>query len=76
MAHCFLGISHRTITPEMARSHNSDPNSYPDNLPEVYGAVVLHVTPDTPAARAGLKRFDVIRMVRFSHILLLCYCSH
>jgi len=61
VAHSFLGITHRTLTPDQAKTHNADPNSYPDNLPEVSGAMVVHVMPSTPAARAGLKRFDVIR---------------
>ena len=47
------------ITPEAAKQNNNDPasNTY---LPEVTGALVLDVRPDTPATKAGVKKFDVI----------------
>uniref|UniRef100_A0A7S2SII2 RCK C-terminal domain-containing protein n=1 Tax=Rhizochromulina marina TaxID=1034831 RepID=A0A7S2SII2_9STRA len=60
ITHSFLGITHRSITPEIARNWNEDPNSYPNDLPEVRGSLIMHVLPESAAAEAGLKRFDVV----------------
>ena len=46
----FLGIAHQDIDPEMASF----------DLPTDHGAVVVSVSPDTPAAEAGIKEGDVI----------------
>jgi len=62
VAHPYLGIQMATLTPEMARRNNEDPNSgFP--VPEVSGALVLRVLPDMPAAGSGLRRGDVITAV-------------
>lgn len=57
--HPFIGIRMSTLTPEMAREINSDPNS-PIVIPEVNGVLVAGVLPDSPAALGGLRRGDVI----------------
>jgi serine protease Do len=49
--HGYLGINIENVTPE---------NSSFFNLKEATGALVSQVTPDSPAARAGLKSGDVI----------------
>lgn len=47
----FLGISPEEVTAETVRRLG---------LPEERGALVVHVVPDSPAERAGLKKDDVI----------------
>ena len=60
-----LGLSLSSLTPEaarqsnLARQNNADPNSNVE-LPEQSGALILAVAPDTPAAKAGLRKFDLI----------------
>ena len=49
-----------TLTPDAARQNNADPNSNVE-LPELEGALVLAVAPDTPAAKAGFRKFDLIQ---------------
>ena len=49
--HGYLGISMNDVTPENASFFN---------LKEATGAIVAQVTPDSPAAKAGLKNGDVI----------------
>ena len=51
-----------TLTPDMAEQNNEDPNAGM-MLPEVDGVLVVRVVPDTPAAKAGLRRGDVIVQV-------------
>jgi len=58
--HAFLGISMSSLTAEAARQNNADPNSN-IYLPELQGALVLAVAPDTPAAKAGVRKFDLIQ---------------
>ena len=48
--HAFLGISGTDLTPEIADAFNLDPQS---------GALVESVTPDGPAAKAGIEAGDV-----------------
>jgi len=50
--HGYLGISMNDVTPDNASFFN---------LPDATGAIVSQVTPDSPAARAGLKSGDVLR---------------
>lgn len=57
--HPYIGVRIANLTPEMARENNSDPNSS-ILLPETTGVLVVGVMSDTPAARAGLRRGDVI----------------
>ena len=49
-----------SLTPQAARQNNADPNSNVE-LPELEGALVLAVAPDTPAAKAGFRKFDLIQ---------------
>lgn len=60
--HPFIGIRMVTLTPEDAKQNNSDPNSLVV-LPEINGALVLGVVPDSPAQAAGLRRGDVITKI-------------
>lgn len=59
IAHAYLGISMSSLTPDSARQNNADPNSNVD-LPEEFGALVLAVAADTPAAKAGFRKYDLI----------------
>ncbi|PSN15101.1 serine protease [filamentous cyanobacterium CCP5] len=59
IAHPYLGVQIATLTPDMARRNNQDPNAG-IMLPEVEGVLVIRVMPDTPAAAGGLRRGDVI----------------
>lgn len=60
IAHPFLGVKMQTLTPDFARENNSDPNA-PAIIPEVNGAIVVHVVPESPASKPlGLRRFDII----------------
>ncbi|BAZ45941.1 trypsin-like serine protease, typically periplasmic, containing C-terminal PDZ domain protein [Chondrocystis sp. NIES-4102] len=57
--HPYVGVQMRTLTPELARQSNQDPNS-PFLIPEVNGVLVMRVLPNTPAEKAGLRLGDVI----------------
>ncbi|MDB9536181.1 trypsin-like peptidase domain-containing protein [Dolichospermum planctonicum CS-1226] len=59
VAHPYLGVQMVTLTPELAKQNNSDPNSML-MIPEVKGVLVLRVVPNSPAAIAGIRRGDVI----------------
>lgn len=59
VAHPFVGIEMRSITPEDAVRLNSDPNSL-FQVPEINGVLVVRVLTNTPAAEAGIRRGDVI----------------
>ena len=58
-SHPYIGIQMATITPAIAEENNNDPNSS-FFVPEVNGVLVLRVLPNTAAAKAGLRRGDVI----------------
>jgi S1-C subfamily serine protease len=60
--HPYLGVQMATLTPELARQNNSDPNS-PFPVPEVNGVLVVRVLPNMPAAAAGIRRGDVITQI-------------
>ena len=60
--HPYLGVQMITLTPELARENNLDPNS-PIQIPEVNGVLVMRVIPESPAAIAGIRRGDVIVQV-------------
>ncbi|MGB3790277.1 MAG: HhoA/HhoB/HtrA family serine endopeptidase [Phormidesmis sp.] len=62
IAHPYLGVQIATLTPDMAKMNNEDPNSA-IALPETDGVLVVRVLPNTPAAEAGLRRGDVITKV-------------
>ncbi|MGB5915573.1 MAG: trypsin-like peptidase domain-containing protein, partial [Phormidesmis sp.] len=52
IAHPYLGVQIATLTPDMAKMNNEDPNSA-IQLPETDGVLVVRVLPNTPAAEAG-----------------------
>lgn len=57
--HPYLGIQMATLTPQIAQENNRSQNT-PVALPEINGALVLRVLPNTPAARANLRLGDVV----------------
>lgn len=59
ISHPYLGVQMVALTPELARENNKDINS-PMQLPEIDGVLVVQVLPNTPAAKGGLRRGDVI----------------
>ncbi|MBD2292529.1 trypsin-like peptidase domain-containing protein [Anabaena sphaerica FACHB-251] len=59
VVHPYLGVQMVTLTPQLARQNNSDPNSA-IQIPEVNGVLVMRVVPNSPAAKAGIRRGDVI----------------
>jgi S1-C subfamily serine protease len=62
ISHPYLGVQMTTLTPELAKQNNTDPNSA-FIVPEVEGVIVLRVLPNTPAAAAGLRRGDVMTQI-------------
>jgi S1-C subfamily serine protease len=62
ISHPYLGIQMTSLTPDMAKENNADPNSA-FMVPEVNGVIVLRVLPKTPAEKAGLRRGDVITQI-------------
>ncbi|WP_026732661.1 HhoA/HhoB/HtrA family serine endopeptidase [Fischerella sp. PCC 9605] len=62
VAHPYLGVQMLTLTPQLAKESNSDPNSQ-FLIPEVNGVLVMRVIPNSPAANAGIRRGDVITQV-------------
>ena len=59
IAHPYLGVQIATLTPDIARRNNEDPNAGV-LLPEIEGVLVIRVISNTPAAEAGLRRGDVV----------------
>jgi S1-C subfamily serine protease len=62
VVHPYLGVQMVTLTPQLAKKNNSDPNSMFE-IPEVKGVLVMRVVPNSPAAIAGIRRGDVIVQV-------------
>lgn len=62
VAHPYLGVQMVTLTPELAKQNNDDPNSMFE-IPEVKGVLIMRVVPNSPAAKAGIRRGDVIVQV-------------
>ncbi|WP_138503181.1 HhoA/HhoB/HtrA family serine endopeptidase [Nostoc sp. PA-18-2419] len=60
--HPYLGVQMVTLTPDLAKQNNTDPNS-PIQIPEINGVFVMQVIPNSPAASAGIRRADVIVQV-------------
>ncbi|MEB3179826.1 MAG: HhoA/HhoB/HtrA family serine endopeptidase [Nostocaceae cyanobacterium] len=59
VAHPYLGVQMLTLTPQLAKQNNTDPNS-PIQIPEVNGVLVVRVLNNSPAVQAGIRRGDVI----------------
>ncbi len=62
VSHPYLGVQIATLTPDLAKQNNSDPNATV-MLPELNGALVVGVVPDSPAANGGIRRGDVITQI-------------
>jgi S1-C subfamily serine protease len=62
ISHPYIGVRMITLTPELAKQSNSDPNTM-ISMPEINGVLVMQVIPNGPAATAGLRRADVITQV-------------
>ena len=60
--HPYLGVQMTNLTPEIAKLNNDDPNAV-FIVPEVNGVIVVKVIPNTPAAKAGIRRGDVITSI-------------
>lgn len=60
--HAYLGIQMVTLTPELRKQLNSDPNS-PISVDEDRGVLVVKVMPNSPAAKSGLRSGDVIQKI-------------
>ncbi|GAQ78206.1 Trypsin family protein with PDZ domain [Klebsormidium nitens] len=59
MRHAYIGVQVVTITPGLARQHNTEPGSR-GVLPEVGGLLVANIADGSPAEAAGLRSGDVI----------------
>jgi S1-C subfamily serine protease len=59
ISHPYIGIRMLSLSPEIAKQFNTDPNS-PITVPEINGVLVVQVAPNSPAAAAGLRRADAI----------------
>ncbi|HEY9623309.1 MAG TPA: HhoA/HhoB/HtrA family serine endopeptidase [Crinalium sp.] len=62
VVHPYLGVNIATLTPDLAKQNNDDPNATV-LLPEVNGVLVVNVLPNAPAAQAGIRRGDVITQI-------------
>lgn len=62
VTHPYVGVQIASLTPELAKQNNSDPNASV-MLPEVSGVLVVGVVPNSPAATAGIRRGDVITQI-------------
>eukprot|EP00638_Chattonella_subsalsa_P009351 CAMPEP_0117750194 /NCGR_PEP_ID=MMETSP0947-20121206/10207_1 /TAXON_ID=44440 /ORGANISM="Chattonella subsalsa, Strain CCMP2191" /LENGTH=580 /DNA_ID=CAMNT_0005568283 /DNA_START=274 /DNA_END=2016 /DNA_ORIENTATION=+ len=60
--HPYIGVMMVTITPEFAQQYNADPNTGTP-IPEVHGVMVVHVLPDGPAGKCGLRKGDILMEV-------------
>ncbi|NEQ50475.1 MAG: PDZ domain-containing protein [Leptolyngbya sp. SIO3F4] len=59
VSHPFIGIQMTNLTAETAKQINEDPNSV-ITVPETEGVLIMQVVADSPAAKGGLRRGDVI----------------
>ena len=57
--HPYLGVQLISLNPKIAKEHNEDPNALVQ-LPEMSGALIQSVIPNSPAEKAGLKRGDLV----------------
>ncbi len=62
VARPYVGIQMVSLTAKDAKENNDDPNA-DFIIPEVDGVLVVRVLPNTPAAKAGIRRGDVITQI-------------
>ena len=62
VARPYVGIQMVSLTAKDAKENNADPNA-DFIIPEVDGVLVVRVLPNTPAAKAGIRRGDVITQI-------------
>ncbi len=62
VARPYVGIQMVSLTAKDAKDNNTDPNA-DFIIPEVNGVLVVRVLPNTPAAKAGIRRGDVITQI-------------
>ncbi|MGD1807271.1 HhoA/HhoB/HtrA family serine endopeptidase [Dapis sp. BLCC M126] len=55
----YIGVRMITLTPEIIERFNKNPNSL-IQLPDTGGVLIAQVIPNSPAAKGGLRRGDVI----------------
>lgn len=60
--HPYLGVQMVTLTPELKKNINSNPNAGL-NVEEDQGVLIAKVMPNSPAAKAGLRAGDVIQKI-------------
>ena len=60
ISHGYIGVSMASLTADLARQNNADPNSPNGVIPELNGVVITRVYPKTPAEDSGLRRLDVV----------------
>jgi len=64
--HGYIGISMTSLTPDFVRQNNAKVEgegvgrSVVGIMPEVHGAIITKVMPNTPAANGGLRKFDIV----------------
>jgi Do/DeqQ family serine protease len=59
VSHPYLGIQMRTLNPSLRKQLNEDPNR-PVDVKVEKGVIIFGVARNSPAAKAGMKRGDVI----------------
>ncbi|MEB3343699.1 HhoA/HhoB/HtrA family serine endopeptidase [Okeania sp.] len=57
--HPYIGVRMMTLTPEIIQKFNENPNAL-IQLPETEGVLIAQIIPNSPAAKSGLRRGDVI----------------
>lgn len=60
--HPYLGIQMVTLTPELKKNINSNPNAGV-SVDEDQGVLIVKVMPNSPAAKSGLRAGDVIQQI-------------
>ncbi len=60
--HPYIGVRMISLTPEIIQKLNENPNSL-IRVPDTEGVLIIQVVPNSPAARDGLRRGDVITEV-------------
>ncbi|MDJ0555376.1 MAG: HhoA/HhoB/HtrA family serine endopeptidase [Microcoleaceae cyanobacterium MO_207.B10] len=65
--HPYIGVRMITLTPEIIQQFNENPNSL-IQVPETEGVLIVQVIPNSPAAKDGLRRGDVITKVDGNNI--------